>query len=212
MSHSFVKLNMEGADNWYCENFLDLPDIWYEMIDSSVEWQQFMVMVYGNRMEQPRDSFYMADDRRPYKYSGIDRTPEKWTVSVDEMKKILQKAIRKVRPNHPDLNGCLGNRYRNGHQYIGAHSDDEKDLNNDAFIVSVSLGATRDFIFTQKKTKEKVKISLKSGSVLLMGGDCQKNWKHEVPKRLRVTDPRINLTFRSINSRVDENHNVSDSE
>lgn len=72
---------------------------------------------------------------------------------------------------------------------------DEKDIHPNSFIVSVSLGVARDFIFTHKKTKEKVKIILEPGSVLLMGGDCQ---KHELPKRLRVKDPRINLTFRSI--------------
>ena len=199
MNPAFKKLNMEGADNWFCPNFFaGEHQEWYELIDSSVDWQQFMVIVYGQSIAQPRDSFYMADNGHPYKYSGIDRNPEEWTVAVTEMKKILQRAIRTVRPEHPDLNACLGNRYRDGHQNIGAHSDDEGDLHENAFIVSVSLGAARDFIFTHKKTKEKVKILLPPGSILLMGGGCQKNWKHEVPKRLKVKDPRINLTFRSI--------------
>lgn len=202
MSTTFKNLNMEGADNWFCPNFFTGEhQEWYELIDNSVDWQQFMVVVYGKRIAQPRDSFYMADNGYPYKYSGIDRKPEEWTVSVNEMKKILERAIRTVRPEHPDLNACLGNRYRDGHQNIGAHSDDEGDLHGNAFIVSVSLGAARDFIFTHKKTKEKVNILLPPGSILLMGGDCQKNWKHEVPKRLKVKDPRINLTFRSIVTR-----------
>ena len=196
--HSFKKLNMEGAECWYCENFFDYHEVWYEMIDNSVEWQQFMVMVYGKLIEQPRDSFYMADDQHPYKYSGIDRKPEQWVVSVIEMKKILEKAIRNIKPDHPPLNACLGNRYKNGRQSIGAHSDNESDLACGAFIVSVSLGAARDFIFTHNKTGQKINIVLQPGSVLLMGGECQKNWKHELPKRLRVKDPRINLTFRSI--------------
>lgn len=88
--------------------------------------------------------------------------------------------------------------YSDGTNYIGAHSDDESDLQENAFIVSVSFGATRDFVFTHKITKEKVSMILKSGSVVLMGGDCQKNWKHEVPKRLKIKEPRINLIFRSV--------------
>jgi alkylated DNA repair dioxygenase AlkB len=202
MTHKFKNLNMRDADVWYYEDFFsDYHKIWYDMIDTSVDWQQFMVMVYGKHIPQPRDSFYMADNGYPYKYSGIDRKPEDWSVSVDEMKKILNQEIREVAPNHPDLNACLGNRYRNGQQYLSQHSDNEGDLVSNAFIVSVSLGAARDFIFTHKKTKEKVNILLTPGSVLLMGGDCQKNWKHGVPKRLKVKDPRINLTFRSIRMR-----------
>ena len=196
----FKKINMTGADVYYCPNFFDTKysQLWYELIDSSVNWQQFMVRIYGKHIKQNRDSFYMAYNNYPYKYSGIDRVPEKWSVSVLEMKKVLEKEIKKLQPKHPKLNACLGNRYNDGKQNIGAHSDNESDLNTNAFIVSVSLGAERDFIFTHKETKEKVKILLESGSVLLMGGDCQKNWKHEVPKRLRVKTPRINLTFRSV--------------
>lgn len=195
---TFKKLNMTGADVYYCPDFFKAHELWYSLVDNSVEWDQFDVMVMGKKFKSPRENFYMADNSLPYRYSGFDRTPSKWTVVVSEMKNILEKSIQEIEPTHPKLNACLGNRYNDGKQYIGAHSDDERDLHNNAFIVSVSLGATRDFIFTHKKTKEKVKIALESGSVILMGGDCQKNWKHEVPKRLRVKDPRINLTFRSI--------------
>lgn len=88
------------------------------------------------------------------------------------------------------------NRYPDGDSYIGWHSDDEGDL---AFIVSVSLGAVRDFVFQHKETKEKIVLRLEPGSIVLMGKGCQQNWKH----RKKVKDPRINLTFRSILSRQD---------
>jgi alkylated DNA repair dioxygenase AlkB len=203
MTHNFKNLNIKGADVWYHEHFFSPNDqqIWYEMIDNEVNWQQFTIMMYGKLIKQPRDSFYMADNGYPYKYSGVDRKPEDWSVSVNEMKKILDIEIRELFPHHVNLNACLGNRYINGTQNIGSHSDDEKDISPNSFIVSVSLGTTRDFIFTHKETKEKITIKLNPGSVLLMGGDCQKNWKHELPKRLRVKEPRINLTFRTITQR-----------
>lgn len=199
MSFEFSTLDMEDAEVWFCPNFFssDHKD-WYNLIDSDVKWSIFKVKVYGKIINQPRDSFYMADSGYVYKYSGIDRPVENWTPSVTKMKDILNKCVQEIQVGHPKLNACLGNRYQNGHQYICAHSDNESDLNKDAFIVSVSLGAIRDFIFTHKKTNKKVKIALPSGSVLLMGKGCQENWKHEVPKRLRVNEPRINLTFRSV--------------
>jgi alkylated DNA repair dioxygenase AlkB len=203
MTKKFKNMNMKEAEVWYCPDFFSIEEqqSWYELIDTSVSWETFQIMMYGKKIDQPRESFYMAEKDYPYKYSGLDRKPAKWTVSVIEMKYILDKEINKVQPGHQKLNGCLGNKYNDGNNYIGAHSDNEADLNPDAFIVSVSLGSPRDFIFTHKVTKEKVKIILKPGSVLLMGKGCQENWKHEVPKRLKITKPRINLTFRSVFSR-----------
>lgn len=66
-------------------------------------------------------------------------------------------------------------------------------------IASVSLGHTRRFL-VKSKDKEKesgvVEYSLTPGSLVVMGGDMQKHWKHSVPKELRVKETRINLTFR----------------
>ena len=198
MSYEFKKLNMQGANVLYCPDYFEEHKFWYQMIDESVDWQQFNVRVHGKVIPQPRESFYMADNGYPYKYSGFDRKPEKWEVAVQEMRKALEKLLKNVSRGHPKLNAVLGNKYNDGKQYIGYHSDDEGDLHPDAFIVSVSLGAERDFVFKHKKTGETVSVPLKSGSIVLMGGDCQKNWKHSVPKRMRVKEPRINLTFRSV--------------
>ncbi len=41
-----------------------------------------------------------------------------------------------------------------------------------------------------------MRIELKSGSVLLMGKNMQKLYKHSVPKQTKVKKTRINLTFR----------------
>ena len=199
MTYEFENLNMKDADVWFCSDFLskDCKKL-YDFINKEVNWQKFKVIVYGKTIDQPRDSFYMADNGYPYKYAGIDRKAEEWTFYVSLLKDILNECIQEIQPKHPELNGCLGNKYNNGHEYIGKHSDNEDDLHPDAFIVSVSLGAPRDFIFTHKISNEKVKILLNPGSVLLMGKGCQPNWKHELPKRLRLKDSRINLTFRSI--------------
>lgn len=186
------------AEVYYCENFFTNHEIWYDLIDNLVDWQSFPVKVFGKIHKQPRMSFYMADVNHSYRYAGFSRTPEKWSIPCIEMKEILFDVIKQMVPNHPPLNAVLGNKYRDGLDYIGKHSDDERDLNNESFICSVSLGATRDFVFTHKKTKKRLVIPLKSGSVILMGKNCQQNFKHEIPKRTKIKDPRINLTFRSI--------------
>jgi alkylated DNA repair dioxygenase AlkB len=66
-------------------------------------------------------------------------------------------------------------------------------------IASLSLGATRRFRLRHRRRKElePVAVDLESGSLLIMEGDTQRFWKHQVPKTKRVAEPRINLTFRN---------------
>jgi alkylated DNA repair dioxygenase AlkB len=68
-------------------------------------------------------------------------------------------------------------------------------------IASVSLGAERTFVLEHKRTKERHRIELTSGSLLLMAGETQRHWRHGVPKQSRPAGERINLTFRQIRDR-----------
>lgn len=89
----------------------------------------------------------------------------------------------------------------NGGQYIGKHSDDERQLVENSVIFSASFGQTRIFRIRNKKDKTIVQdIKLEDRTFVVMCGDMQKEFTHEIPKvsgkqgeRLR---PRINVTFR----------------
>jgi alkylated DNA repair dioxygenase AlkB len=98
------------------------------------------------------------------------------------------------------FNFVLINLYENGTRYIGWHSDDEKDLRDGSIIASLTFGAERDFILKNKETKAVTKIALPHNTLLIMGGDTQKNYWHSVPKRLRVKEPRVNMTWRQMNT------------
>ena len=93
---------------------------------------------------------------------------------------------------------CLANFYRNGQDYMGWHSDNEASLGPTPYIASLSLGAARDFIFRHKQNKQRVAVALQHGDLLVMFGHCQRDWQHALPQRKRVTEPRINLTFRQM--------------
>jgi alkylated DNA repair dioxygenase AlkB len=63
----------------------------------------------------------------------------------------------------------------------------------------VSFGADRFFHLKHKNQKElRLKIPLTSGSLLLMEGETQTHWLHQVAKTNKLVGPRINLTFRKI--------------
>ena len=90
------------------------------------------------------------------------------------------------------------NLYHNGNEGMGWHSDDEKSLGKNNTIASLSFGAERNFSFKHKHTKQIVSFGLEHGSLLIMKDTTQTNWLHSLPKSKSVTQPRINLTFRTI--------------
>lgn len=100
----------------------------------------------------------------------------------------------------------LYGRYKDGHDHICEHRDDERELDPACPIASVSLGAARDFVFRHRDSRgqqprrriEPVKLQLAHGSLLLMNQPTNTHWYHSVPPRKRVLTPRINLTFRRI--------------
>lgn len=106
------------------------------------------------------------------------------------------------------LGCCSEFRYKDGRDHIGEHQDDEKDLEPDAPIASLSLGSTRDFIFRHKSVKQKLKyqppntdklkIELKHGTLLVMNHPTNSHWYHSLPVRKTVVGVRINMTFRKI--------------
>jgi alkylated DNA repair dioxygenase AlkB len=81
---------------------------------------------------------------------------------------------------------------------MGWHSDDEKLIEGNSAIASLSFGAERRFSFKHKQTKKTISVLLENGSLLLMEDATQKNWLHGLPKSTKITLPRINLTFRTM--------------
>lgn len=97
---------------------------------------------------------------------------------------------------------CLVNWYDGGKHWIGAHSDDERELVPDAPIFALSWGESRDFKVTAKKnpqqaeSTQRLQVELRDGDLVIMGGSCQRTHKHEVPARSKSIGRRISLTFR----------------
>src|SRR5262249_19707288 len=99
-----------------------------------------------------------------------------------------------------DLNHVLVNRYRDGRDSMGLHADDEKELGDDPVVATLSLGAQRRFVLLpQKKTAgSRMELALEHGSLLVMGGSCQRHYRHGIPRQPEVTHERISLTFRRL--------------
>ena len=89
--------------------------------------------------------------------------------------------------------------YRNGKDSNGWHADNEKELGRNPIIASVSFGVTRPFHLKHNTIdNQRLKIDLEHGSLLLMKGETQHYWKHQIAKTAKPINERINLTFRII--------------
>ncbi|HEY0061635.1 MAG TPA: alpha-ketoglutarate-dependent dioxygenase AlkB [Telluria sp.] len=153
-------------------------------------WRAESITLWGKSFLQPRLTAWHGDAR--YTYSGLRLDPLPWTALLTQ----IREAVEAVTGRR--FNSVLLNYYRNEHDSMGMHSDDEAELGPEPAIASVSFGATRTFILRHKRNKRSVKLDLSAGSLLLMDGATQTNWRHGINKLSRPCGPRINLTFRFI--------------
>lgn len=165
----------------------------YDYLYSSIKWQHDQIKVFGKVYDQPRLTALYAENNKPYSYSNIVMHPYQFTDELLEMKQKIE-AFSKEK-----FTTCLLNLYRTGQDSNGWHADDEKELGKNPVIASLSFGTKRKFKMRRKdNTKEKFELELTDGSLLLMKGETQHYWHHQIPKTAKKITPRINLTFRNI--------------
>ena len=133
-----------------------------------------------------------ADDGIEYTYSRKKLQRHDWNKTLIEIKQEIE-SITSIK-----FNSVLANLYRNGNDSMGLHSDNEKELGINPVIASLSLGESRDIHFKHKNIKTSINIPQTSGQLIVMYGQTQKYWKHEIKKTKKFKKPRINLTFRNI--------------
>lgn len=156
-----------------------------------VPWQARSITVYGRTVMQPRLACWFGDVS--YSYSGITLEPRSWSSRLAQVKTMVEDAT-----GHR-FNSVLVNLYRDGNDSMGWHADDEIELGPEPVIASVSVGQQRRFRIRHRESRETINVELEHGSLVMMSGLSQQCWIHEVPKARRITEPRINLTFRYVN-------------
>ena len=171
----------------------DEAEHFYSKLSETIPWQQDPITVFGKTYDQPRLTALHANNTKPYSYSGITMYPNQMTTELTA----IYERIRTV--SSLEFTSVLLNLYRDGKDSNGWHADNEKELGRSPSIASVSFGAQRFFHLKHRTIKEaRLKVLLHSGSLLLMEGDTQEKWLHQIPKTAKPIQPRINLTFRKI--------------
>ena len=171
------------------KNIYDLiPDIIYEIKDNLITNPE--IKIFGKIAKQRRSVGFFSDESIGYKYSGKLMPAQ---ILTEGLKYLLGYINTKFGAM---FNGILVNYYIDGNEYIGKHSDDEKNV-DEIGVIAISSGAIRKFRIRDKKTNQIIKdIPTDPSKIIQMSGDFQKEFTHEIPVEKKVKNGRYSFTFR----------------
>jgi alkylated DNA repair dioxygenase AlkB len=165
---------------------------YFDLLLKNILWKNDEVNILGKHIITKRKVAWYGDSDYLYTYSNSTRKALIWTIELVELKRLVEQVSGAY------FNSCLLNLYHDGNEGLGWHSDDEKSIGKNTPIASLSFGAERKFSFKHKQTNQIVSLVLEHGSLLVMKDITQTNWLHSLPKSNKITQARINLTFRTI--------------
>ena len=86
--------------------------------------------------------------------------------------------------------------YRDGDDSVAFHGDTTARDMDVATVATVSLGHPRKFGLKHADGGATIWYQLGRGDLIVMGGTCQRTWRHGIPKVARAPGPRIAIMFR----------------
>ena len=166
----------------------------FDELLNNISWENERVVMFGKEIITKRKVAFHSDSSIAYTYASRTKIGLPWKETLITLKNIVESITKEK------YNACLLNLYHNGEEAMGWHCDNEKEIVANSSIASLSIGATRKFSFKHKVTKESISIQLENGSLLEMKGAIQQHWWHALPKSKKITESRINLTFRQMHT------------
>lgn len=206
-SEALAYLNAHGAQVEYHPGFIAagaaealmlrlLDELEFDAPEVSMIRQPFT----GRMVRIPRRQAGYGDAGTAYAFSGGEVSARPWIPALEELRERLREQTGFA------SNYVLVNHYRDGADCIGWHADDERDLGTAPVILSLTLGAVRDFQFRRRgeaaRDFETITLEPGSGSLLIMCHPTNANWNHQLPRRggkhPERIGSRLNLTYRQI--------------
>ncbi|MFT3853047.1 MAG: alpha-ketoglutarate-dependent dioxygenase AlkB [Ilumatobacteraceae bacterium] len=170
------------ATSWvdHCSRWLRGADAVFDALVDALPWRQRDVVMYHHRLPEPRLTCWWSE-------LGHDVEP----VAV------LAEARLALTERYAKPFDSIGfNLYRDGHDSVAWHSDRERFAREDPVVVVLSVGAARPFRVRPIGGGGSQRWDVGHGDLLVMGGACQHDWQHCVPKVAHVDGPRLSIMFR----------------
>jgi alkylated DNA repair dioxygenase AlkB len=169
-AHSWIEVVpgwMTGADRLF------------EHLIEAVPWQQHDRRVYDQTFQEPRltaEYRNLHEVAHPALVDAADALSRHYGVRYDSL---------------------WLNLYRDGRDSTGWHRDRFSCRRPDCVVPVLTLGATRRFLIKPRRGGTAIKVSPRSGDLVVMGGRAQEDWVHGVPKEPGIFHARISINFQS---------------
>lgn len=96
-----------------------------------------------------------------------------------------------------EFDSCLVNLYRDGSDAVAWHADTVRKVLRDPLVATVSLGARRSFLLRPAGGGAVTRrYAPGEGDLIVMGGACQHEWHHTVPRERSASGARMSITLR----------------
>lgn len=164
----------------HCPGWLSGSDDVFDALAADLPWRQREVVMYDRLLPEPRLTCWWGD-------LGNDAEPLP----------VLAEARAVLTEHYGKPFDSIGfNLYRDGRDSVAWHSDRERFEHEDPVVVIVSTGAARPFRVRPIGGGPSVGWPAGHGDLLVMGGACQHDWQHCVPKTAHAGGPRLSIMFR----------------
>ena len=167
-----------------------MADRYLQQLWDELEWTQKKIVIFGRRRLQPRLIAWYGDASAKYGYSGLSLTPLSWHPGLLEIRRQVEEFTS------AGFNSVLANAYRDGNDSVAAHRDRELKHLDNTIVAIVTLGAQRAFHVRPAGGGSSRDLAPASGDLIVMGGSCQSDWEHGVPKTKRPVGPRVSASWR----------------
>ena len=151
----------------------------FDTLATAVPWSQHYRTLFDQRFLEPRLTA---------EYRSLQRVPHDMLIHAAQ-----------ALSNHygVEYDSLWLNLYRNGADSTGWHRDRFSCRRPECIVPVLTLGATRRFQLKPRAGGASLSFSPNAGDLIVMGGRCQEDWVHGVPKLPEVLDTRISLNFQS---------------
>lgn len=182
----------DRGDVTYVPEFLDagLADALVRELNADTRWRADSRVMYGKRVLVPRETASRGAGKA-----------QPWTPTLTVVRGLIERYTGST------YDYVFLNRYRDGRDAVAWHGDRDGEQDARLIVASLSLGASRAFQLRPKKDSglrhDPISVDVAHGDLIVMRGDTQLYWEHRVPRDLRVTGERLNVTFRQLHARDD---------
>jgi alkylated DNA repair dioxygenase AlkB len=149
----------------------------FDELIACAPWEQRYRYMWGQRVAEPRLTA---------EYRDIAEAPQQLLhVVTDALAQHYGVAYRYL----------WLNLYRTNRDSTSWHGDPIGTVQETSTVPVLSLGGARRFLIRPADGGNSLSLTVASGDLIVMGGRCQRDWRHSVPKQATFAGPRISVNF-----------------